>query len=249
MAERARQRLQRQMTAPLVSVLIPCWNAERTIGETLESVLAQTWPNVEIIVVDDGSTDGSAGVVERFASLGVRLFRQANRGQTAALNACLEHARGEFIQYLDADDVIDPRARSSRQMWRLARARPGCVASAEWGRLCGSIGTTRLDPEPVRRGLSTQLDWLALSRAEGLGMMRPALWLIPTRPSFESAGPCGTRRSNSRGRRCRIFHAGACLTAERVLFVSWGSVATTVRLCQAVSPAANLPRLGPRSFA
>ena len=92
------------MTAK-VSVIIPCYNAARYVGETLESVQRQTWPNLEIIVVDDGSTDDSARIVETFAGLDLTLVRQANRGQTAALNVGLARATGDFVQYLDADDV------------------------------------------------------------------------------------------------------------------------------------------------
>src|SRR5271166_3632931 len=96
------------MTAPLVSVLIPCYNAELTIGDTIGSILDQTWVKIEIIIVDDGSTDNSAEVVEAFKSSQITLIRQRNSGQTAALNMCVERARGEFIQYLDADDLISP---------------------------------------------------------------------------------------------------------------------------------------------
>ena len=86
--------------APLVSVLIPCYSAGRLIGETLDSVLAQTWPNVEIIVVDDGSTDGSGAVLDGYAVRGVACIHQPNLGKTAAVNRCLQDARGEFVQYL-----------------------------------------------------------------------------------------------------------------------------------------------------
>ena len=173
------------MSVALVSVLIPCYNAERTISETLDSVLAQTWPNIETIVVDDGSTDGSAAIIERFAARGVRLQRQTNKGQTAALNACLRSAQGDFVQYLDADDLLSPE-KIELQMRRLADA-PGFVASAEWGRFRNHWSEASFVPEDVWRDLSP-LDWLAGSRAQGLGMMFPALWLIP-RAVIERVGP------------------------------------------------------------
>lgn len=164
------------MAASLVSVLIPCYNAERTIGETLESVLGQTWPNIEVIVTDDGSADNSVTVVEKMRSHKIRLKRQSNRGQTAALNACLRLAQGEFIQYLDADDLISSN-KIETQMRRLA-GRENCVASAAWGRFRTSPKETQFLEEVVWRDLDP-LDWLAGSRASGLGMMFPALWLIP----------------------------------------------------------------------
>ena len=173
------------MSLPRVSVLIPCFNAARFVGETLESVLRQSWPEIETIVVDDGSTDGSGGIVRGFSGRGVTLVEQANRGQTAALNTCLEYATGDFVQYLDADDILEPD-KIERQMARLA-GHPCSVASAEWGRFYGHPDETVFEPEPVWRDLDP-LDWLALSRAGGLGMMFPALWLIPM-AIVRAAGP------------------------------------------------------------
>ncbi len=93
---------------PRVSVIVPAWNAAHSIGATLRSVLAQTEPSWEAIVVDDGSTDGTAEVVERFGAEHVRLFRQENLGQGAARNRGLAEAQGEFIAFLDADDEWKP---------------------------------------------------------------------------------------------------------------------------------------------
>ena len=171
------------MIHPLVSVLIPCHNAERFIGETLESVFAQTWPNLEVIVVDDGSTDASVQVVERFGER-VRLIRQDNRGQTAALNVALEVAQGDFIQYLAADDLISP-AKIELQHGRLAE----CLERrlAEWVIWESPVSEARFQPESVWQDLSP-LDWLIESRREGLCMMFPALWLIP-KAVVKAAGP------------------------------------------------------------
>ncbi|MFL5578382.1 MAG: glycosyltransferase family 2 protein [Gemmatimonadaceae bacterium] len=90
----------------LVSVVIPAFDAERWIGAAIESALAQTHPDVEVIVVDNGSTDGTVDVVGRMP--GVRLVRCAIRGPSAARNAGLDAARGEFVQFLDADDLLAP---------------------------------------------------------------------------------------------------------------------------------------------
>jgi glycosyltransferase involved in cell wall biosynthesis len=173
------------MTAPLVSVLIPCFNAERYIGKTLESAFRQTWPEIEIVVVDDGSTDRSIDEIKRFQCPKLKVLRQQNHGQTTALNKCVSHSAGAFIQYLDADDLISPD-KITLQMRRLID-RPGCVATAEWGRFYRNPEETRFIAEPVWRDLDP-LDWLALSRAEGLGMMLPALWLIP-RELVDQIGP------------------------------------------------------------
>lgn len=92
---------------PSVSILIPCYNAERWIGQAIESALAQTWPNKQVIVLDDGSTDGSLDVIRRYES---QLIWEAgpNRGGGYARNRLLELAGGEWVQYLDADDYLLP---------------------------------------------------------------------------------------------------------------------------------------------
>jgi len=93
----------------LVSVLIPCFNAEGTLGEALESVFGQTWRRVEAIVIDDGSTDRSGEIARRFRDRGIVLCRQWNRGASAARNRALAIARGEYCVFLDADDIFEPR--------------------------------------------------------------------------------------------------------------------------------------------
>lgn len=90
-----------------ISVVIPCYNAASWISETLRSALAQDIPNLEVIVIDDGSTDGSGDIVARdFPS--VRLVRTINGGPSRARNLGTALAKGEFIQYLDADDLLAP---------------------------------------------------------------------------------------------------------------------------------------------
>lgn len=93
---------------PLVSVIIPAYNAAGFIAETLESVVGQTYRPLEIIVVDDGSRDGTPEVVERFADQGVRLIRQENAGPSAARNRGIAAATGAYIAFLDADDLWLP---------------------------------------------------------------------------------------------------------------------------------------------
>src|SRR5262245_53139933 len=96
------------MDCPMVSVLIPCFNAERWIGDTIESVYRQTWRTIELIVVNDGSTDGTLGEIERQKSSMLTVVDQSNRGQTASFNVALKRCNGFFVQYLDADDGLAP---------------------------------------------------------------------------------------------------------------------------------------------
>lgn len=98
------------MDSALVSILIPCFNAERFIAKAIESALRQDYAQIEVIVVDDGSTDGSLEAVARFESdPRFRFEAGPNRGGNAARNRLLSLAKGEFIQFLDADDLLDPR--------------------------------------------------------------------------------------------------------------------------------------------
>ena len=95
------------VASDLVSVVIPVYNAERYIEETLASVLAQTYPQVEIIAVDDGSGDRSVEILRRYGER-VRVFTQQNAGAAAARNRGVQEARGKWIAFLDADDLWVP---------------------------------------------------------------------------------------------------------------------------------------------
>ena len=93
------------MTSPFVSIIIPCYNAAPWVGEAIGSALAQTYLNKEVIVIDDGSTDGSLQVIRSFRDR-IRWETGANRGACAARNKGLRLAKGELIQFLDADDLL-----------------------------------------------------------------------------------------------------------------------------------------------
>lgn len=117
-----------------VSVIIPCFNAARFIGETIRSVLAQDDSPLEVIVVDDHSTDGSPDLVER-AFPGVRLVESTGHGASAARNLGTQLATGDYLQYLDADDVL---AAGKLRTQRMALEQSGAdVAYGDWQRLIG----------------------------------------------------------------------------------------------------------------
>ncbi|MCL1868614.1 MAG: glycosyltransferase family 2 protein [Paludibacter sp.] len=90
-----------------VSILIPLYNSEKYIAQTIESALNQTWENKEVIVVDDGSTDNSLKIAKTYESDILKIYRQTNKGVCAARNYALKKATGEYIQYIDHDDIID----------------------------------------------------------------------------------------------------------------------------------------------
>lgn len=116
---------------PLVSVVCACFNISKYLHEAIASIYAQGYPNLELIVVDDGSTDDT---YERLAMLrerhGFQLYRQANRGVSDALNHGLRHARGEFVMTPDLDDILLPGALDTRVDYLLAHPEVGCVGGS-----------------------------------------------------------------------------------------------------------------------
>lgn len=88
----------------LISVVIPCFNSESFIRDCINSVLGQTYKNIEVIVIDDGSTDGTLIILEEFAEI-VTILRQRNRGAASARNLGIKHSKGSLIALLDSDDI------------------------------------------------------------------------------------------------------------------------------------------------
>ena len=117
----------------LISVLIPCRNAERYIRATLESILAQTGVELDLIVIDDGSTDRSNDVIQSFADPRIRIIPGPQRGISAAFNAGLVAARGALVARCDADDLYPPD--------RLARQAKFLQDHPEFGAVCGYYST------------------------------------------------------------------------------------------------------------
>ncbi|WP_221033267.1 glycosyltransferase family 2 protein [Actomonas aquatica] len=170
----------------LVSICIPCHNAGPYIGEALDSVLAQTWPNLEIIVVNDGSTDESAAVLDRYTERGIIVITEVLGSATRARNRAAAAATGDFIKFFDADDLMSPDMIAS-QVKRLG-ASTDKMASAQWGRFQGyRPETLKLNPESVWRDMAGT-DWLVEAWHHGEPMMQPGIFLLP-RALWESVGP------------------------------------------------------------
>lgn len=112
----------------MISVVIPLYNKEKQIAHTLRSVFAQTFQDFEVVIVDDGSTDGSVAEVEKFTDSRIRLIRQANAGVAAARNRGIEEAQGELIAFLDADDEWKPEYLATQ--YHLYQKYPECSVYA-----------------------------------------------------------------------------------------------------------------------
>jgi len=172
--------------AELVSVLIPAYNAERWLATTMRSVLAQTWPRVETIIVDDGSRDGTLAAARAWESASVKVVTQHNSGACAARNAALALAQGAYIQWLDADDLLHPD-KIAVQMAAAERASNRRVL------LSGPFGTFYYRTEKavfaktsLWRDL-TPLDYL-LTRFNENACFQTDAWLV-SRELTEAAGP------------------------------------------------------------
>ena len=193
---------EKMLIRPLVSILIPAYNAEKYIADTLRSALAQTWERTEIIVVDDGSRDTTASVAETFESSNVIVVRQSNQGASAARNRALSLAKGDYIQYLDADDLLAPD-KIERQ---LAEAKgPHTLLSSAWGQFLHRHQTARFEPSALWNDLSP-VEWL-LRKMSGDSHMQTATWLV-SRELTEAAGPWDERISlDDDGEYfCRVVH-------------------------------------------
>ena len=172
------------MTAPLVSVLIPCFNAERFVGAALESVLAQTYRPIEVIVVDDNSTDNSASVIAEYTARGVKTLAAKRTGAAAARNQAFLASTGQFVIFLDADDAII-ETHVAALVDRIAGSEAK-LAMGPWGRF-------NRDPAecafPLRRSYreATGPEWLVADWAEGQAMTQCGQFLIP-RGLLEKAG-------------------------------------------------------------
>jgi glycosyltransferase involved in cell wall biosynthesis len=206
------------MSVPIVSIVIPCHNAAQWLTETLESALAQTWPEKEIILVDDGSTDGSLELACGYESRGVRVLRQSNRGAAAARNAGLAAARGDYLQFLDADDLLSAD-KVSAQLTTLREASASSVASCRWGRFQNNPTTAVFRDTTVFRDFAPAREFLVHQASTG-DMMHPAAWLTP-KAVAEAAGPWDETLSlNDDGEYfCRVL-----LRANTVRFSPQGSV-------------------------
>jgi len=169
---------------PLVSVIIPCWNGENFVGAAIESALGQTYPNVEVIVIDDGSTDDSLNIIRSFDAR-VHWESGPNRGACAARNRGLALARGTFVQFLDADDILFPQKLSSMVPLALSGG-PGTVPTCDWETVTSAkdshavlrhLGYDGEDPVVYylqkRQQTSSPLHWRA--DLEAVGGFRPEL--------------------------------------------------------------------------
>jgi glycosyltransferase involved in cell wall biosynthesis len=216
----------------LVSILIPAYNAEQWIADTIQSALAQTWKRKEIIVVDDGSKDRTAEVARRFASEGVAVVSKENEGAAATRNHALRLSQGDYIQWLDADDLLAPD-KIERQLGALREGDDTrTLLSAPWAYFSYRTEHARFVPSSLWQDLSP-IEWLIRKMGENLHM-QTATWLT-SRELADAAGPWDTRLlSDDDGEYfCRVL-----LASKGTRFVPQG------RLYYRLTPSSRLSHIG-----
>jgi len=169
---------------------VPAYNAERWIAETLASATGQTWTRTEVIVVDDGSRDATLEVARRFESGRLKLLSQENQGAAAARNKAYSLCQGDYIQWLDADDLLHPEKVARQIACAPEIDSGGTLLSGSWGRFLHRPHRAEFVPTGLWEDLSPA-EWL-LRKLEENVYMQTATWLVP-RDTTERAGPWDTQ--------------------------------------------------------
>lgn len=171
---------------PLVSILIPAYNAQEWIADTVRSAISQTWPRKEIIVVDDGSTDRTAEIASMVATKEVTVVSTPNRGLCGAVNHAYRLCQGDYIQELDADDLM-AKDKIEKQLLALRDTDSKRVLlSSPWAHFYYRTRAAQFVPNSLWQDL-TPVEWLLRKLGENLHMQN-ATWLV-SRELAEAAGP------------------------------------------------------------
>lgn len=182
---------------PLVSVIVPAYNAEAFIHQTLVSILAQTYQNIEVIVVDDGSRDRTNRIVKSVAKNDDRivLLRQSNKGVAAARNLAIEKSSGEFIAPIDADDVWHPE-KVEKQVRCMVQAGPEVGLTYTWW--------IRIDAEgfPIHTSPNWHVEGTVFESLLALNFIGNASVPLMRRACIESLGGYDTQLKQSGGQGC-----------------------------------------------
>jgi glycosyltransferase involved in cell wall biosynthesis len=175
---------------PLVSILIPAYNAEEWIADTVRSAIGQTWSRKEIIIVDDGSNDRTAEVARQFASKEVTVVSIENQGAAAARNHALQLSQGDYIQWLDADDLLAPDKVESQLSALRDIDHKRKLLSSPWAYFNYRPKRANFIPNSLWQDL-TPVEWLLRKMGENLHM-QTSTWLT-SRELAQAAGPWDTR--------------------------------------------------------
>lgn len=203
------------MYNPKVSILIPLYNSESYIAQTIESCINQTYKNVEIIIVDDGSTDKSYEVAKTYESQypNITLLKQKNAGAPVARNKAFELSKGDYIQYLDADDILDPD-KIYKQLVALEEKKKNTIAYSKLGVFNKTIHNTIWINNRLKNVYNDSKAFLLDLWASGAGIFT-IMWLTPRELIQNSGGWDETLTKNQDGE----FFARVTFLADTVVYV------------------------------
>jgi glycosyltransferase involved in cell wall biosynthesis len=206
------------MKKPMVSILIPAYNAEAWIAHTLKSATDQTWQRKEIIVIDDGSTDRTAKIARGFQSKEVAVVSTENRGLSAAVNHAMRLCQGDYIQELDADDLLAPD-KIERQLTALREGdSKRTLLSSSWAYFHFRTSRAHFVPNSLWQDLSP-VEFLLRKMGENLHMQN-ATWLLSREIADAAGGWDETLHYDQDGE----YYCRAILASEGTHFVPEGRI-------------------------
>ena len=170
---------------PIISVIVPVYNAEDYILESINSVLTQTHQNFELIVVNDGSTDGTNKILASINNSRLKVLEIENSGQCAAANYGINFSQGKYIKFLDADDIMNECHLA--EMLAVADESEDSLVLCKWARFYSSIETAVFKHRPEWSSFESSMDWFITALSNGPDMLPLWQWLIP-RKLIEKAG-------------------------------------------------------------
>lgn len=196
---------------PLVSICVPAYNSQKYIRETLNCLCAQTYQHIEIIVVNDGSTDNTVAQVKSITDNRIKLINEAKGGAAKARNTAYDHAKGEYIIFFDADDHIEP-GYIAQQLEKI-NGRKDVVVLALWGRFYNDdLKTFKLNDTPVNE--MTFPEWIKFYWYNCNPMTNPGRTMIPSE-LVKKAGPWNETLSLNDDLE---FYTRVFLNAEKIIF-------------------------------
>jgi len=202
---------------PLVSILIPLYNAEKYFSETMESLLDQSYKNIEIIIIDDGSTDSSLALAKKYEDSYkyIKVYSQKNSGASTARNKAFEMSKGEYIQYFDADDIMHvDKILFQIEALREYGFQDGIVVTGSWGRFFDSTEETIFINQTINKNYNDK--FLYFKEAwENVEYVIGQAWLLP-RSINKKIGGWNTRLSmNDDGE----FFTRVAYNSNKIVFV------------------------------
>lgn len=198
---------------PKVSILIPCYNSAAFIDETIQCCIGQTYANIEIVIVDDGSKDNSLEIIRKYESDKVKIISQTNLGACCARNLAFQHCTGDYILYLDADDVINSEFVACH-MCKLKPMDCRTISFCPWDRFYKTLDDAKFPHLNIYKDYDDAFQLLLDMWMTG-NMLANSCYVIPKQLVIESNGWNETILKNQDGE----FFSRILMLAHKALFI------------------------------